>query len=76
MSAQTVAVDGPTAALSNGEATWSLSVAEAGDRHRNIKNSTGQTAYSGPSRSIPAQQNFSWDGRGNNGCNGRTAITR
>src|SRR5215203_4045443 len=44
---QTVAVDGQTAALSNGEASWSLVASKPASATVTIKSATGQTAYSG-----------------------------
>jgi flagellar basal-body rod modification protein FlgD len=61
---QTVAVDGSTAPLSNGSATWLLSAPKPVTAVINIKSATGQTVFSG-TFSIPAgsAQPFVWDGR-------------
>ncbi len=64
---QTVAVNGQTAALSNGEATWSLVAPKPVSATVTIKSATGQTAYSGSFTINTGTQNFSWDGRDNNG---------
>src|SRR5712691_6956577 len=64
---QTVAVNGQTAALSNGEATWSLVAPKPASATVTIKSATGQTAYSGSFTINSGTQNFSWDGRDNNG---------
>jgi flagellar basal-body rod modification protein FlgD len=63
----TVAVDGQTAALTNGNASWSFQVSKPVTAAVSIKNSTGQTVYSGNFSMNAGTQNFSWDGRGNNG---------
>src|SRR4051795_1735777 len=43
---QTVAVDGQTAALTNGQATWSFQVPKPANATVTITNATGQTVYS------------------------------
>ncbi len=63
----TVAVDGQTAVLSNGQATWSFTVPKPVSATVTIKSDTGQTAYSGSYTMNPGLQNFSWDGRDANG---------
>ncbi|MEA2987456.1 MAG: flagellar basal-body rod modification protein FlgD [Alphaproteobacteria bacterium] len=63
----TVAVDGQTAALTDSRATWSLQVPKPVSATVTIKTSTGQTAYSGSFSMSTGTQNFTWDGRGNNG---------
>ena len=63
----TVAVDGSTAQLANGSATWSLNVSKPSTATVTIKDSTGQTAYSGTFSVNPGNQKFTWDGRGNDG---------
>jgi flagellar basal-body rod modification protein FlgD len=62
-----VAVDGSTAQLTNGSATWNLNVSKPSTATVTIKDSTGQTAYSGTFSVNPGNQNFTWDGRGNDG---------
>jgi flagellar basal-body rod modification protein FlgD len=63
----TVAVDGSTAQLSNGSATWNLNVSKPSTATITIKDATGQTAYSGNFSINPGNQKFTWDGRGNDG---------
>jgi flagellar basal-body rod modification protein FlgD len=63
---QTVVVDGSTAQL-NGNATWVMSVNKPATATVVIKDSTGQTAYTGKFAVQPGKQNFTWDGRGNDG---------
>jgi flagellar basal-body rod modification protein FlgD len=63
----TVAVDGSTAQLANGSATWNLNVSKPSTATVTIKDATGQTAYSGTFSVNPGNQKFTWDGRGNDG---------
>jgi flagellar basal-body rod modification protein FlgD len=63
----TVAVDGQTAALKNGNATWSLTVPKPASTTVTIKNSTGQTVYSSGFTMNAGAQAFSWDGKDTNG---------
>jgi flagellar basal-body rod modification protein FlgD len=63
----TVVVDGSTSPLSNGGATWTLNVTKPSTATINIKDSTGQTAYSGTFGVNPGNQQFVWDGVGTNG---------
>jgi flagellar basal-body rod modification protein FlgD len=63
----TVVVDGSTAPLANGSATWSLNVTKPSTATVVIKDSTGQTAYSGNFAVNPGNQQFTWDGRGSDG---------
>ena len=63
----TVVVDGSTAKLANGNATWSLNVAKPSNATIVIKDSTGQTTYSGSYAVNPGNQQFVWDGHGNDG---------
>ena len=63
----TVVVDGSTTALANGHADWTFSVTKPATATVTIKDSTGQTAYSGTFAVNPGNQAFSWDGRGNDG---------
>jgi flagellar basal-body rod modification protein FlgD len=60
---ETVAVDGATAALANGRATWTLNVPRASITTVNIRNATGQTVFSGNFTMNAGQQPFVWDGR-------------
>jgi flagellar basal-body rod modification protein FlgD len=61
---QTVAVDGATAPLASGSATWLLSVPKPSTGVVTIKSATGQTAYSG-TYTLPAGTGrpFVWDGK-------------
>ena len=63
----TVVVDGASAQLSNGAANWSFNVSKPSNATITITDSTGQTAYTGTFAVNPGTQNFTWDGRGNNG---------
>lgn len=63
----TVVVDGSTTPLADGSATWSLNVSKPSSATIVIKDSTGQTAYSGTYGVNPGNQQFIWDGRGNDG---------
>ena len=70
-------VNGNTAQLTNGTATWELSVPTASTVNISIANSTGQTVFTG-SYAVHAGNNqpFAWNGQGNDGTHGRTASTR
>jgi flagellar basal-body rod modification protein FlgD len=63
----TVAVDGQTTALKNGQATWSFNVPKPVTATLAVTNSTGQTVYTGNYTMNPGQQNFVWDGRDSSG---------
>ena len=63
----TVVVDGSTAALSNGSATWSLNVTKPSTATVTIKDSTGQNVFTGTLGVNPGTQAFTWNGRGNDG---------
>jgi flagellar basal-body rod modification protein FlgD len=63
----TVVVDGATAPLSNGSASWTLNTTKPATATVTITDSTGQTAYSGTFSINPGNQVFTWDGRGNDG---------
>ncbi len=63
----TVVVDGSNAQLSNSSATWTLNVSKPSTATVTITDSTGQTAYTGTFAVNPGNQNFVWDGRGNDG---------
>ena len=63
----TVVIDGDTAALSGGEATWTFAADKPATAVFNIKSSTGQVVYS-ESRTLKAgTQDFTWNGRATNG---------
>jgi flagellar basal-body rod modification protein FlgD len=65
---KTAVVDGSTAALTNGAATWQVGVPTNSNVNISITNSTGQTVFSG-SYNVNAGSNqaFNWDGKGNDG---------
>jgi flagellar basal-body rod modification protein FlgD len=63
----TVVVDGSTSPLANGGAVWNLNVTKPSTATITIKDSTGQTAFSGSYGVNPGNQQFVWDGRGNDG---------
>jgi len=64
---QTVAVDGTTAALKNGLATWSFDVPKPVTASLTVKSSTGQTVYSTSFAMNTGLQSFTWDGRDSSG---------
>jgi len=63
----TVVVDGSTAQLTNSTANWSLNVSKPSTATITIKDSTGQNVYTGTVAVNPGAQNFTWNGRGNDG---------
>lgn len=65
---KTAVVDGSTAALASGAATWILGVPTNSNVSISITNSTGQTVFSG-NYPVTAGDNqvFGWDGKGNDG---------
>ena len=63
----TATVDGSATKLTSGQASWSFSVDKPSTGTVVIKDSTGQTAYSGTYPLNAGAQNFAWDGRGTNG---------
>jgi flagellar basal-body rod modification protein FlgD len=65
---KTAVVDGSTAALTSGAATWELGVPTNANVTISIANSTGQTVFTG-SYAVNAGDNqvFTWNGRGNDG---------
>ena len=64
---QTVVVDGHTAALKDGQATWSFVAPKPVAAAITVKSATGQTVYSGNFTINTGTQNFTWDGRDNSG---------
>ena len=64
---QTVVVDGQTAALKDGQATWSFVAPKPVAAAITVKSATGQTVYSGNFTINTGTQNFTWDGRDNSG---------
>ncbi|MEA2931129.1 MAG: flagellar basal-body rod modification protein FlgD [Hyphomicrobiales bacterium] len=67
----TATVDGTTAPLSGGKATWNFASDKPATGTINIKSSTGQTVYTGTFPLNAGAQTFSWDGRSNNGVMNR-----
>ena len=63
----TVAVDGSTAKLANGEARWTLQVPKPAAVTVNITSASGQTVYTGNFTMNAGKQDFVWDGKGQNG---------
>jgi flagellar basal-body rod modification protein FlgD len=63
---QIAVVDGSTNLL-NGNATWTINAPKPSTATVTIRDSTGQTAYSGSFALNAGVQNFTWDGRGNDG---------
>jgi flagellar basal-body rod modification protein FlgD len=65
---KTAVVDGSTTAVTNGSATWNLSVPTNSNVNISITNSTGQTVFTG-SYAVNAGNNlpFTWNGKGNDG---------
>jgi flagellar basal-body rod modification protein FlgD len=62
-----VVVDGATTNVSSGKGTWSFTVAKPSTATVTIKDSTGATAYTGSFAVNPGNQDFTWDGKGNDG---------
>src|SRR5919198_1126400 len=63
----TVVVNGDTAHLTDGRATWSFSTDRPASAVVNIKNASGQVVYT-ESRTLTAgAQSFAWNGRGTSG---------
>lgn len=62
-----VAVEGKTAELKDGAASWGFSVTKPATATVNIVNSAGSTVYTGTFSVNAGLQNFGWDGRNNNG---------
>jgi flagellar basal-body rod modification protein FlgD len=63
----TVVVNGQTAQLANGSATWTLNASKPTTATVSIADSTGQTAYTGTFAVNAGGQTFTWDGQGNDG---------
>ena len=59
----TVAIDGQTAAVKNGQATWTFNVPKPVTAQVTIRNATGQTVYTGSFSMNAGMQSFQWDGR-------------
>jgi flagellar basal-body rod modification protein FlgD len=63
----TVVVDGSNAQLANNQANWTFNVTKPASTTVTIKDSTGQTAYTGTFAVQPGAQAFTWDGHGTDG---------
>ena len=64
----TVVVEGQTTQLSlPGAAMWTMNVTKPATATVTVKDATGQTCYTGTFSVQPGQQNFTWDGKGNDG---------
>ena len=59
----TVAIDGATAALTNKQAAWTFNVTKPMNATVTIRNSTGQTVYTGNFSMNTGMSTFEWDGR-------------
>jgi flagellar basal-body rod modification protein FlgD len=64
---QIVVVDGMTTNLDANGATWRVTLAKPSTTKVIIKDSTGQTAYTGTFAMNAGSQDFKWDGKGNDG---------
>ena len=64
---QNVVVDGSTAQLANGKATWSFTSPKPATATITLKDSSGQVAFSGAYTLQTGAQSFEWDGRGKDG---------
>ena len=65
---KTAVVDGSTTALTNGSATWKLSVPTNSNVNISITNSTGQTVFTGNyAVNSGDNQPFTWNGKGSDG---------
>src|SRR5882724_5547068 len=63
----TATVDGSTTKLASGKAQWTFTSDKPATGSISIADSTGNLAYSGTFTLNAGQQNFAWDGKGNNG---------
>ena len=63
----TVVVNGQTAQLANGSATWTLTATKPTTATISIADSTGQTAYTGKMALNAGSNTFTWNGQGNDG---------
>jgi flagellar basal-body rod modification protein FlgD len=64
---ETVVVDGSTASLVNGQASWSLNVPKPAVVTLNIRNATGQNVFTGTYTMQAGMVDFTWDGKSSNG---------
>ena len=60
---QTVSVDGATAPLTDGVATWELTVPKPATAMASIQSATGQSVYSGNFAMDAGRSHFVWDGK-------------
>jgi len=63
----TVVVDGSSAQLANGSATWNLNVDKPATATMTITDATGQTVYTSQMAVTPGVQDFVWNGMSNTG---------
>jgi flagellar basal-body rod modification protein FlgD len=63
----TATVDGSGTKLTSGKAQWTFTADKPATGNISIADSTGNVAYSGTFTLNAGQQNFAWDGKGNNG---------
>jgi flagellar basal-body rod modification protein FlgD len=63
----TVVIDGATAKLDTGGATWAFAVDKPASADVTITDKNGQVAYTGSFTVEPGTQVFTWDGKGNDG---------
>jgi flagellar basal-body rod modification protein FlgD len=63
----TVVVDGSTSTLANGTANWTLNTTKPANASVIIRDSTGQTVYTGEVALNSGGQAFTWNGKSNNG---------
>ena len=64
----TVVVEGNTSQLTvPGVAGWTMNITKPATATVTVKDATGQTCYTGTFSVTPGQQNFTWDGKGNDG---------
>jgi flagellar basal-body rod modification protein FlgD len=62
-----VVVDGTTAGLAKGSASWTMNSPKDASATINIMNKTGQTVYTGSYNLNAGRSDFKWDGKGNDG---------
>jgi flagellar basal-body rod modification protein FlgD len=62
-----VAVDGSSANLANGQALWTLNPTKPATATFTITNASGQTVYTNSYTVQPGLQTFTWNGQGNDG---------
>jgi len=63
----TVVVNGSTAQLTNGQASWTVNATKPATATVAIADSTGRNAFTGTYTVNSGAQTFAWDGRGNDG---------